>query len=43
MGGAFFKKIEVLDAFKKSKAIIELKLGKLIKCVHLNRGGEFYG
>ena len=37
------KKSKVLDAFKKFKDAIELKLGKLIKCVHSNKGGEFYG
>ena len=39
----FSEKFEALDAFKKFKATIELKLGKLIKCVHLDKGGEFYG
>ena len=36
------KKSEVLDAFKKFKATIELKLGNLIKCFHLDRDDEFY-
>ena len=37
------KKSEALDIFKKFKDAIQLKLGKLIKCVHSNRGGKFYG
>ena len=39
----FFKKFEVLEALKKFKVTIELKLRKLIRCVHLDMGGEFYG
>ena len=37
------KKFKALDAFKKFKATIEVKLGNLIKCVHSNKSGEFYG
>ena len=37
------EKTEALDAFKKLKATIELKLGKQIKCVHFDKGGEYYG
>ena len=42
-GRLLFEKFEALDAFKKFKATIKLKLGKLIKCLHLNKYGEFYG
>ena len=37
------EKSESLSAFKTFKAAIELKLGKKIKCVHSDRGGEYYG
>ena len=37
------EKSESLSAFKTFKAIVELRLGKKIKCVHSNRGGEYYG
>ena len=36
------KKSESLSAFKTFKATIKLKLGKKIKCVHSDRGGEYY-
>jgi len=32
-----------LDAFKSLKTAIELKIGKKIKCVRCDRGGEYYG
>jgi len=32
-----------LDAFKSFKAAIELKIGKKIKCVRSDKGGEYYG
>ena len=37
------EKFKEFDAFKKFKTIVELKLGKLIKCVNSNRDDEFYG
>ena len=37
------EKSESLDAFKAFKAVVELKLGKMIKCVRSDRGGEYYG
>ena len=37
------EKSESLSAFKTFKATVELKLGKKIKCVHSDRGGEYYG
>ena len=36
------KKSNALDAFEKFKTVIELKLEKQIKCVHSNKGGEYY-
>ena len=36
------EKCESLDAFKIFKVVVEIKLGKKIKCVNLNRGGEYY-
>ena len=32
-----------MDAFKSFKAKVELQLGKKIKAVKANRGGEYYG
>ena len=37
------EKFESLNAFKNFKATIKLMLNKKIKCVHSNRGGEYYG
>ncbi|KAF7812283.1 Retrovirus-related Pol polyprotein from transposon TNT 1-94 [Senna tora] len=37
------EKSDSLDAFKAFKAAVELKSGKVIKCVRSDRGGEFYG
>ena len=36
-------KCEVLDAFKIYKAKVEKQLGKQIKIVKSDRGGEYYG
>lgn len=32
-----------LGAFKSFKATIELKIGKKVRCVRYDRGGEYYG
>ena len=39
----FTEKAKALDTLKKIKVAIKLKLGKQIKCVHFDRGGEYYG
>ena len=39
----FNEKSETLDIFKKFRVVIKLKLGKQIKCVHLDRSDEYYG
>ena len=39
----FSKKSKALEAFKRFKVVIELKLRKLIKCVHSDKGDELYG
>jgi len=36
------EKSSSLDAFKSFKAAIELKIGKKIKCVRSDKGGEYY-
>ena len=36
------EKSKSLDAFKTFKVIVELKLGKKIKCSNSNKGGEYY-
>jgi len=37
------EKSSSLDAFKSFKAAIELKIGKNIKCIRFDRGGQYYG
>jgi len=37
------EKSESLDSFKEFKAIVELKFDTQVKCIHSDRGGEFYG
>ncbi|KAL1224587.1 Retrovirus-related Pol polyprotein from transposon TNT 1-94 [Cardamine amara subsp. amara] len=37
------EKLEVLDVFKVFKTEVELQLGKHIKAVRSDRGGEYYG
>jgi len=37
------KNLESLDSFKELKTTVELKFNAKIKCVHSNRGIEFYG
>ena len=37
------EKSQALDMFKSFKAEVELQLGKKIKAVKSNRGGEYYG
>ena len=34
------KKSKLLNTFK---TVVELKLGRKIKCVHFDKGGEYYG
>ena len=37
------EKADSLEAFKAFKAKVELQQGKMIKVVHSDRGGEYYG
>jgi len=37
------EKSESLDSFKEFKVVVELKFNTQVKCVHFNRGSEFYG
>lgn len=37
------EKSESLDAFKAFKVVVELKIGKIIKCVKSGSGSEYYG
>ena len=37
------EKSESLDFFKEFKTVVELKFNTQVKCVHSDRGGEFYG
>ena len=39
---SLYDKCETLDAFKIYKAEVEKQLGKQIKIVNLDRGGEYY-
>lgn len=39
----FYDKGEALDAFKVYKVGVEKQLGKQIKIVRSNKGGEYYG
>jgi len=36
------EKSESLNSFREAKAVVELNFAK-IKCVNLDKGGEFYG
>jgi hypothetical protein len=37
------EKSQALDAFKNFKAKVETQLGKKVKAVRFDRGGEYYG
>ena len=33
----------MLKKFKQFQALVERQLGKKLKCIHTNNGGEYYG